>query len=236
MDDPHLPEDLHRAALAGLTRINRATGVGNAIYRRIRRYAMTLGRPIRLLDIATGSGDMPIYWTKQARRERISIHCTGLDISETALKYAASQAAKAKVEVQFLQRDVLTDRLPTGYDIITCGLFIHHLSEPQIVRLLSSMQATAGHAIVICDLERSPLNLACVWVASQALTRSKVVHMDGLRSVRAALTRDEFRAIAEKALDRPIQIDGLPPCRFIATLDEAVVKVPEIALAGLQSA
>ncbi len=236
MDDPQLPEDEHCLALAGLTRINRATGVATAMYRRIRRYAKTLSRPIRLLDVATGSGDMPIYWAKQAAREQLSIQCSGVDISPTAIKYAEAQAAKAQVDVQFIQRDVLADRLPIGYDIITCGLFVHHLSEPQIVRLLTSMQSAAGHAFVICDLERSRLNLACVWVAAQTLTRSKVVHVDAIRSVRAALTRDEFRAIATKALDRPIHIEGLPPCRFIATMEEAVVRIPEVALAGLQSA
>lgn len=236
MDDPQLPEDQHRAALAGLARINRLTGVAPAMYRRIRRYAHSLGRPVRLLDIATGSGDMPIYWSNQAARDRLDIHCTGLDISHTAVEYAKTQAELAKCDAQFIQRDVLVDRLPSGYDIITCGLFIHHLSELQIVHLLTSMQAVAGHAIIICDLERSHLNLACVWFASHVLSRSKVVHVDAIRSVHAALTRAEFRRIAEQTLDRPIRIVGLPPCRFIATLDEAVVKVPGAELAGLQTA
>lgn len=235
MDDPQLPEELHRDALRGLARLNACTGVAAAIYRRIRRYARAIGRPIRLLDLATGSGDMPIYWTKRAARDRISIRCTGIDISSTALQVAAAQAARAGADVQFIQRDILSDRLPSGYDIITCGLFMHHLSEIQIARLLIAMQAAAEHAVVICDLERSRLNLACVWFASQALSRSEVVHTDALRSVRAALTREEFRAIAERALGRPIYIDGLPPCRFIATLEEAVARVPEVVLPGLQS-
>jgi 2-polyprenyl-3-methyl-5-hydroxy-6-metoxy-1,4-benzoquinol methylase len=236
MDDPRLPQEAHERALAGLARINRVTGVAPAMYRRLRKYATDLRRPIRLLDIATGSGDIPIYWAKRAAKDRLSIHCTGVDFSETAVHHAEHQAEKAGVDVQFIQRDVLCDRLPTGYDVITCSLFIHHLSEPQIVRLLGAMQAAAGHAIVICDLERSRWNLACVWVASQALTRSKVVHVDAVRSVQGALTRQEFRSLAEKTLGRPVQIEGLPPCRFIATLDEAVVRVPEIAIAGLQSA
>ncbi|MGV3483689.1 MAG: methyltransferase domain-containing protein [Planctomycetaceae bacterium] len=236
MDDPHLPEGLHHDALRGLARLNSVTGVGPAMYRRLRRYARELGRPVRLLDIGTASGDMPIYWTRQAAREGLAIHCTGVDISEGALTYAKARAAKAAVDVRFIQRDVLSDRLPTGYDVITCGLFMHHLSEPQIARLLTAMQAAAGHAIVICDLERSLLNLAGVWIASRALSRSKIVHHDAIRSVRSALTRHEFRIIAEQSLGRPIRVEGLPPCRFIATLDEAVARAPEVALTGLQSA
>jgi len=236
MDDPRLPEDQHVAALQGLSRINRFTGVAPAMYRRIKNYARVLGRPIRILDIATGSGDLPIYWTKQAIADGISIHCTGLDISPTAVEFAIEQAKLAKCDVQFLQRDVLADRLIPGYDFITCGLFMHHLTEAQICHLLTSMQAVAGHGVVICDLERSRANLALVWIAAHALSRSKVVHVDAIRSVHSALTRSEFRAIAQRVLDRPLRVIGLPPCRFIATMDEMTERVPEIALSGVQTA
>jgi len=236
MDSPDLPEREHIAALAGLARINRSTGVAAAIYRRIRRYARELGRPIRLLDIATGSGDMPIHWARQSRRDGITIHCTGVDISPTAIAYATQAAKQSRVDVQFLQRDVLADRLPTGFDVVTCGLFIHHLSEPQIVHLLAAMRAVASHGVIVCDIERSRLNLACVWVLAHAVSRSGIVHRDAVRSVKASLTREEFCSLAQAALDCPVRVDGLPPCRFIATMDEATARVPGVVLAGVQSA
>jgi 2-polyprenyl-3-methyl-5-hydroxy-6-metoxy-1,4-benzoquinol methylase len=235
MDDPQLPEDIHLDALKGLARLNRVTGVAPAMYRRLRRLTLAAGRPLKVLDIATGSGDMPIYWAKRARRECIDLHCTGLDISPIAVKVAEEAAAAERLDVQFLQRDVLADRLPSGYDVLTCGLFIHHLHEPQIVRLLQSMQSAANLALLICDLERSYLNLACVWFASHVLSRSEIVHRDGVRSVRAALTRNEFQQIASRALCRPIRVNGLPPCRFIATIEEAVIKLPKVALVGVQT-
>ena len=235
MDDPQLPESLHVAALRGLARLNRATGVAPAIYRRLRRLVLAAGRPLKVLDIATGSGDMPIYWAKRARRERIPLQFAAVDISPTAIQFAQEAAIREQVDIQFLQRDVLAERLPSGYDILTCGLFIHHLHEPQIVKLLQSMQSASNLAMILCDLERSRLNLACVWFASHALSRSEIVHRDGVRSVRAALTRDEFNRIASQALGRPVRAQGLPPCRFIATVDEVVVKVPRVALAGVQA-
>jgi len=235
MDDPQLPEDVHLAALKGLARLNRFTCVAFSVYRRLSKLAVALRRPIRVLDVATGSGDMPIYWAKRAFRDGLAMHCTGLDISDTALKFATAQGRQARADVQFLQRDVLADRLPTGFDIITCGLFIHHLTPPQISRLLQSMQSAAGHAVVVCDLERTRMNLALVSAAAHGLTRSKIVHRDAARSVRAALTRDEFREIAEVALDRPVRVEGLPPCRFIATIEEAVERMPDTVLAGIQT-
>jgi hypothetical protein len=56
MDDPNLPPQEHVAALVGLSRINRLTSVSRPIYRRLRRYAQATKRPLRILDVATGSG------------------------------------------------------------------------------------------------------------------------------------------------------------------------------------
>jgi 2-polyprenyl-3-methyl-5-hydroxy-6-metoxy-1,4-benzoquinol methylase len=235
MDDPHLDVASHRAALVGLARLNRFTFVAPAIYRRIRRYARTLRRPLKVLDIATGSGDMPIYWAKKAKRERLPIDFTGVDYSPTAIDFATSSAERASVDVHFMQRDVLADRLPSGFDVITCGLFIHHLDEAQITKLLQSMQSAANHALIICDLERSALNLSCVWFAAHAVTRSPIVHGDAVKSVRAALTRHEFASLARQSLGRPVRVEGLPPCRFIASIDEATARAPEVALAGVHA-
>ena len=235
MDDPHLDEARHRAALIGLARLNRFTFVAPAIYRRIRKCALALRRPLKVLDIATGSGDMPIYWARKAKGERLPIDFTGIDLSPTALQVATSSAERASVDVHFMQRDVLADRLPSGFDVITCGLFIHHLDNAQIIKLLQSMQAAANHAMIICDLERSPLNLSCVWFAAHAVTRSPIVHRDAVRSVKAALTRQEFASLASQSLGRPVRVEGLPPCRFIATIDEATARAPEVALAGVHA-
>lgn len=235
MDDPQLPEEPHRAALYGLARLNRATAIAPVLYRRIRRIAVMAKRPVKVLDIATGSGDLPIYWAKRAAKDRLGIHFTGIDFSDLAIAVGREEAAKAKVSVEFIQRDVLRDRLPTGYDVLTCSLFMHHLELDQIRHLLTSMQSLSPSSIIICDLERSMLNLSCVWFAAHSLSRCPIVHRDAVRSVRAAFTREEFQAIVEQTLGRSPRISGLPPCRFIATLEEACEVVPEVALAGIQS-
>ena len=39
--------------------------------------------------------------------------------------------------------------------VITCSLFLHHLSEHQAIDLLGRMAEAASHAVLICDLQRS---------------------------------------------------------------------------------
>lgn len=232
MDDPHLPRAEHLAALQGLARLNRWTGVSRPIYRILKRYARRIDRPLRVLDVATGSGDLPIDWGRRAKADKLAMHLTGVDVSETAVDRAAAAARDAGVKIDFQCRDCLT-RLPGEFDIVICSLFIHHLREPDIAKLLVAMRSAATHAAIVCDLERSYANLAAVWFAAHTLTRSSVVHDDAVTSVRAALTRDEFRRIAEKALDQPVSVRSLPPCRYLAIIEgmPASAAVPPLARA-----
>lgn len=231
MDDPNLPPDQHLAALVGLSRINRLTSVSRPIYRRLRRYAQAFNRPLRVLDVATGAGDLPIDWARRARADGTDLEITAIDISEVAVNFARQRAADAGVQVRFECIDCLHARLPSGFDIVTCNLFIHHLDEASICKLLHAMRATADHAVLVCDLERSTINLAAVWLAAHAVTRSPIVHEDAILSVRAALTRSEFRDLASATLDRPVAVIGLPPCRYLAVIDGTTVQASQALLA-----
>ncbi len=231
MDDPDLPSAEHEAALAGLARLNRLTCVSRPIYRCLKRYALSCQRRLRVLDVATGSGDLPIDWARRASQDGIELEITALDISEVALGFARQKAIRAGTDVRFEQRDCLTQRLPSGFDIVTCNLFIHHLDEGSIARLLAAMRAAAGLSVVVCDLERSRANLVAVWLAAQAVTRSPVVHGDAVKSVRAALTRREFTKLATATLGQPVAAHGLPPCRYLAVIEGVTETAPESLLA-----
>ena len=103
------------------------------------------------------------------------------------------------LRARFFVWDALGDELPTGYDLLTCGLFLHHLDERDAVGLLRKMAAAAGRAILVDDLCRSASGLWLARLATRTLSRSSVVHVDGPRSVRAAYSPAEFRELAEAA-------------------------------------
>jgi 2-polyprenyl-3-methyl-5-hydroxy-6-metoxy-1,4-benzoquinol methylase len=156
---------------------------------------------------------------------------TTLDINEFAVREQRRRAQLASVEIECIQHDCLHQPLPSGFDIVTCSLFMHHLEDHLAARLLQSMQTAADRAVLICDLDRSRINLALVGTASRVLTRSTVVHTDAPLSVRAAYTREEFKRLAEETLMRPVRVERVIPCRFIATIDEATAPsaVPSFA-------
>ena len=87
MDAPNLPKDEHLRALAGLARLNRVSGVATAMYRQLRRHAVALGdRPLNVLDVASGGGDVPVAWAARAKREGLRLQLTLLDVSAVAVE------------------------------------------------------------------------------------------------------------------------------------------------------
>ena len=74
------------------------------------------GKPVRILDIGTGSGAIAVSVAKYCTNAQV----TGIDLSEAALRIAGRNAEKNRVEdrCRFLQCDIL-HRIPEGeYDLV----------------------------------------------------------------------------------------------------------------------
>ena len=68
MDQPDLDLARHLLALRGLERINFWSGSAGILWPTVRTALRQAGRPLRLLDVATGAGDVPIRLWQRARR------------------------------------------------------------------------------------------------------------------------------------------------------------------------
>jgi len=219
MDDPALPPADHRRALAGLARINRWTGAAKLLWPPLRTLAGTLPRPPRVLDVATGSGDIPLALARYAARAGVPVEIAGCDISPVAVAEAARRAGGAP-NLRFFVHDVLKTPLPDGYDAVTCSLFVHHLDEPEAVNLFRAMKAAAGRLVLVNDLARGRFNYLAVAFAARVLSRSRIVPADGPLSVRAACTVGEMKARAERAGLTGAVVRGKFPCRQLLTWEK----------------
>src|SRR5207302_7257615 len=73
MDEPQLPKNRLIEALRGLERINWWSGSAGILWPPIRTLARESSyRPLRLLDVASGAGDLPIRLWRKARRADIN--------------------------------------------------------------------------------------------------------------------------------------------------------------------
>lgn len=215
MDEPHLDPGLHRDALRGLERINLVSATVPAIWAPVadlwrRRRADDLS----VLDVACGAGDVAIGIARRARQEGVTLVVEGCDISPTAVAYARSRSQRTDADVRFFEHDVMHTPLPRAYDVVVCSLFLHHLDDHDAVRLLRTLDATARSLVIVSDLERGRTGLVLAWLGTRLLSRSPVVHVDSLRSVRAAFTRDEAGTLARRAGLTAYRITAHWPCRW----------------------
>lgn len=216
MDDPDLSADLHNKALAGLRRINAMSGGAASIVSHLRRCSERVNRPLKMLDIACGGGDTMVRVASLARRRNLRVQVDGCDISAQALKNAEALAQSCGVESsRFLQKDVLKSGIPDGYDLVTCTLFLHHLTSEQATDLIREMANSCQLALHIDDLKRSNRGLLLAKAGCYLLSRSPIVRHDGPQSVRAAFTLNEVDQLATRAGLRQHTLSSRWPQRWI---------------------
>jgi 2-polyprenyl-3-methyl-5-hydroxy-6-metoxy-1,4-benzoquinol methylase len=224
MDRPDLPAALHEQALRGLARLNWWSGSDRILWPPICRLAAEIhGRPLRVLDVACGAGDVLVGLARRARRAGIALELHGIDVSATAIDHARSRIAAAGLSAKLQQRDALGDPLPDGFDAVTCSLFLHHLANGQAVELLRRLAAATTRLVLVNDLRRSAAGWLLASAACRVVSRSPIVHMDGPQSVAAAFTPAEAHELAGRG--------GLPgavvtrrwPFRYLLAWDRATV-------------
>lgn len=198
MDDPALDPRRHGAALVGLARLNRLAQSPSILWPLVRRAGEERGGRVSLLDVATGSGDVPIALAARARRAGIDLALSVCDVSETALGAARARAARAGVPLDAWRQDAVAEPFDRRFDVLTSSLFLHHLNEEDSVAFLRNASAAAG-LLLVSDLRRDAVGLGLAWGWSRVATRSCVVHADAVQSVRAAYTPAEAEALADRA-------------------------------------
>jgi len=199
MDDPELDPAEHALALRGLARLNALSRSDRILWLAVREVAQRVGRRLRVLDLATGSGDVPLALAGRAMRAGIELDLHACDISETALTHARDRADRLGIHINLWRHDAVTEPFDRRFDVVTCSLFLHHLDTAHAARFLKNAASAADHTLLVSDLRRDPAGLAVAWGASRLATRSRIVHVDAVKSVRAAYTPQEMGELARCA-------------------------------------
>lgn len=221
MDDPALDPAQHAHALRGLSRLNAMSGVAGQLYRVLKRKATHRERPLSIVDIATGSADIPVALLRMAAADGVRFDITACDISPVALELARKRATEAGVELRTTPFDVLEHELPHA-DVLMCSLFLHHLSDADVRSVLTKMAGAAHELVLISDLRRGPWGKALAASIPRLVTRSRVVHADAFRSAQAALNIGEARDLTRGiAAGQGWRVRPAFPARMLITWEQA---------------
>ena len=83
---------------------------------------------MRIVDLATGSGDIPRLIADYARKIDAKVEIDALDRQSATLEIARKLSA-AYPEISYHATNVLDWNATEAYDIVFCTLVLHHFSD-----------------------------------------------------------------------------------------------------------
>lgn len=210
LDRPDLVRDDLPANLRDIRRLNAWTG-GTSLAVRTILPLLPRSRG-SLLDVATGSADIPAAVSRVAARRGTALTTTGLDSSPDVLREAEPRVRSA---VQLVRGNALD--LPYAddtFDVVSLCLALHHFDPPDAVRVLAEMWRVARVGIAVVDLRRNLSAYTGVWLLTHTIAPTRLTRHDGPLSVLRAYTADELRALAAHAIIPNPVIETHGPARL----------------------
>jgi hypothetical protein len=198
MDAPDVPERDLKYALKYLRGVNRYLGGSRGLLRHLKPWSARWpkDRPITLLDIGTGSADIPVAARAWAAARGFDLRVTGVDKHEATIAEARDRTSNTPA-IEILTGDALElDTLfaHRQFDYVHAGLFLHHLRDDEVKGVLQSMARLARVGVVWNDLVRSPMHRVLIEFA--ILGQPRIIRHDARRSVEAGFTKSEVKALA----------------------------------------
>ena len=196
MDRPQPVSEELEVDLRNLRRLNRYFGSYRLIAHFLRRWIRS-GMELRVLDLATGSGDIPRLVVDHARAVGAVVTVEAVDQQPSTLQIARRLSADYP-EIQFIEGDVLTfEREP--YDVVLCSLALHHFSEADAINLLRRCRELSRRYVLVADLRRGWMATAGVYLLTSLFFREPMTQTDARLSAERAFSFAEFRSLAERA-------------------------------------
>lgn len=221
LDRPDLPEADVRASLADLRRINRYLGgirvVRNFLCEELRQGNL---RQATLLDVGTGSADIPLALSAWCRRRGVRLRVTVVDQRISHLSLFLSQDGRER-DFSPVAADVF--RLPfadASFTWVTASLLLHHFDADEGVQVLRELYRLAQRSVLINDIERDWVPFAFLKLTRPIFARSHVTRYDSAVSIRQAFQPGEFRDLAQRAGFRRFAVRRHCPYRLSLLIDK----------------
>jgi ubiquinone/menaquinone biosynthesis C-methylase UbiE len=184
MDRPQPASPELESDLRNLRTLNRYFGSYRLILYFLRRWIQR-GDNLRVVDLATGSGDIPRLVVDFARRVDATVEVDAVDFQPSTVEIARQLSADFP-EIRIHYGDIHSFGKDRSYDIVLLSLALHHFKDDEAVQLLRRCRALSRRQVLVADLRRG-------WFAK--------VGIDLLTAIvfREAMTRNDARVSADRA-------------------------------------
>jgi 2-polyprenyl-3-methyl-5-hydroxy-6-metoxy-1,4-benzoquinol methylase len=170
-------------------------------YRLVRYFAqrwIKAGARMRIIDLATGSGDIPRLIVDFARRIRAQVEIEAVDRQSATLEIARKLSIRYP-EISYHEANILEWDPIESYDIVLCTLTLHHFSNGDAVRVLQRCRELSRKFVLVSDLRRGFLLIAGVYLLTALIFREPMTRFDARLSAARAFSFPEMRELAIRA-------------------------------------
>jgi ubiquinone/menaquinone biosynthesis C-methylase UbiE len=159
-------------------------------------------QPLQILDVATGSADIPEELCRWAEREGRTVEITATDISPEILNVARQRILDAGFadRVRLLACDATS--IPFAdrhFDVVVCSLALHHLDVDSARLAFGEMARLSKVGFIVNDIYRSQGAWLMARFLTLVTTTNRLTKHDGPASVYRAFTPAEVGRIAQDA-------------------------------------
>ncbi len=221
MDEPEVDRRQLATSLADLRGVNRWLGGTRVVLRHLAAMAAGLAsEEFTVLDVGTGSGDIPLHVARWARGRGLRARVVATDAHAGTLALAREHAERDP-DVRVEHADALALPYADGeFDFALCSTALHHFADDDAVRVLRELDRVARRGVVVNDLRRSrPALLGARLLAATVWRAHPVTRHDGPLSVRRAFTPGELLELGRRAGMRGARVHAHPPFRVALVAD-----------------
>ena len=197
MDRDQPPSTELERDLQHLRQLNRWFGSYRLVLGFIRRWIRPADK-LRVVDLATGSGDIPRLIVDYARRIGANVEIDALDRQPATLAIAKRLSVNYP-EISYREANVLEWNSMETYDITLCTLALHHFSNEDAARILHKCREASKGFVLVSDLRRSFSLLAGVYVLTTLIFREPMTRYDARLSASRAFSFSEMCDLALRA-------------------------------------
>jgi len=199
MDEPCTYEDW-RACIKDLAQVNRITLAHRPTLQWLNRLvaASPAQQTLRILDVGCGGGDMLQAIAEWAKRRKLSVSLTGIDLNPFAARAANELISKA-YGIQWITGDAYSYAPSEGIDVVLSSLFTHHLPESEIIHFLSWTESITQTGWFINDLHRSQITPTLFRALATTARWHHFVRHDGPVSIRRGFHKEDWQSMCAKA-------------------------------------
>jgi SAM-dependent methyltransferase len=222
MDLPGNPKALLVEDLRNLRIINRYLGGYRGVIKGLKRLVGEgRMRQFSLLDVGTGSADIPKVIVQWSRNRGIEATVVALEPEPVTAAEAAHQTQHWP-EITVIRADGMAPPFRSAsFDFVLASQMLHHFTEDKIIVLLKTWSGFARKAILVSDLVRDPLAYYGIRLITRLFMRNEMTRFDGPLSVRRALTLREWRALFREAAVGPFRLVPVFPYRQMTVISVA---------------